>query len=347
MIGLTLSGGGVNGSYQIGAFMAFKECGIKFDGITGTSIGAFNGAVLASNMESELLDFWLNVDVGRLLGFNQKYLDKVKNKQIDLEYFLLKFDNFVDILKNQGVSIDGLQRVLEDFGLEDKIRKSKIIYGLSTLRLKDNKPLNLFLEDIPYGSLNNYILASCYLPIFKREKLEDDSYFFDGGIHNYCPVNMLLDKGFKKVYAIDLKAIGISEIVKDKSKVVYLRPSRKLSSMISLDQEAIKENIRMGYYDTLKYLKGYDGNEYIFKKKSKLYYKLITSKVSKKTLALASGFFGTSSKKELVIRSLEYILKKDQQTYYQIYKVNELIRKYQNHDSKAIAIRFISELLKF
>ena len=41
MIGLALSGGGVKGSYQIGAYLAFKKCHIKFKGITGTSIGAF------------------------------------------------------------------------------------------------------------------------------------------------------------------------------------------------------------------------------------------------------------------------------------------------------------------
>ena len=60
MVGLSLAGGGVKGSYQIGAYMAFKKCHIKFDGITGTSIGSFNAAMLTSGMEKELLDFWVN-----------------------------------------------------------------------------------------------------------------------------------------------------------------------------------------------------------------------------------------------------------------------------------------------
>ena len=30
MVGLALAGGGVKGSYQIGAYMAFKKCHIKF-----------------------------------------------------------------------------------------------------------------------------------------------------------------------------------------------------------------------------------------------------------------------------------------------------------------------------
>lgn len=347
MIGLTLSGGGVKGSYQVGAYLAFKKCHIKFDGITGTSIGAFNGAVLACGMEDELLAFWESVDVAKLLGFDEKYAQKVKMNEKDLEYFLLKIDNIIDILNNKGVSIDGLQRVLLDFDLEDKLRNSKIDFGLSTLRMKDTKNLDLFIDDIPKGSLNNYIIASCYLPIFKKEKLEDDSYFFDGGIHNYCPVNMLLDKGYKKVYAIDLKALGISQIVKDKKKVIYIKPSRKLSGMLSLEKEEIIENIKMGYYDTLKVIKKYDGNNYVFKRKSKYYYKLITSKVTKKTYAMALGFLGECSKKELVIRALEYLLEKDGETYYNVYEVNKLIKRYKNSKSKSIAAKFIRELLSF
>ena len=115
MIGLTLSGGGVKGSYQVGAYLAFKKCKIKFDGITGTSIGAFNGAVLACQMEDELLNFWKNVDVGSILGFDEKYVKKIALNQIDLEFFLLTVDNIVDILNNKGVSIEGLQQVLRNY----------------------------------------------------------------------------------------------------------------------------------------------------------------------------------------------------------------------------------------
>ena len=55
MVGLALAGGGVKGSYQIGAYMAFKKCHIKFDGVCGTSIGSFNAAMIAAGREEELL----------------------------------------------------------------------------------------------------------------------------------------------------------------------------------------------------------------------------------------------------------------------------------------------------
>ena len=61
MTGLVLAGGGVKGSYQVGAYLAFKKCGIKIDGVVGTSIGSFNAAMIVSGKENALYDFWKKV----------------------------------------------------------------------------------------------------------------------------------------------------------------------------------------------------------------------------------------------------------------------------------------------
>ena len=45
--GLVLEGGGAKGAYQIGAWKALKEAGIRIKGIAGTSVGALNGALIA------------------------------------------------------------------------------------------------------------------------------------------------------------------------------------------------------------------------------------------------------------------------------------------------------------
>ena len=46
MKALVLSGGGSKGAYQIGAWKALKKLHIKFDIVTGTSVGALNGALV-------------------------------------------------------------------------------------------------------------------------------------------------------------------------------------------------------------------------------------------------------------------------------------------------------------
>ncbi|MFC0819597.1 patatin-like phospholipase family protein [Moraxella marmotae] len=47
-IGLVLSGGGAKGAYHVGVMQAIKELGLSIGMISGASIGALNGAVLAS-----------------------------------------------------------------------------------------------------------------------------------------------------------------------------------------------------------------------------------------------------------------------------------------------------------
>ena len=44
--GLVFDGGGARGAYQIGAWKALKEAGIRIHAVAGTSVGALNGALI-------------------------------------------------------------------------------------------------------------------------------------------------------------------------------------------------------------------------------------------------------------------------------------------------------------
>ena len=61
-IALVLSGGGALGAYQAGAYAALETSGIRPNWITGTAIGAINGAIIAGNLPHErtlrLRQFW-------------------------------------------------------------------------------------------------------------------------------------------------------------------------------------------------------------------------------------------------------------------------------------------------
>ena len=343
-IGIAFAGGGVKGSYQIGAYYAFKKCHIKINGVTGTSIGSFNAAMIAAHKEKELLAFWQNPHVAQILGIDEKLASNINNKKIDKNFFKLSLKEVKKIFKNSGLPTTGLKEVLEKYHLEEDLRKSDIEFGLSTLRLKDAKPLDLFIEDMPKGSLNNYILSSCYLPIFKQEKLEDDSYYFDGGIYNNSPYNTLLKRGYDKVYSIELKGIGFKQIPLDSHKVIPIIPSRKLSLMLSISNEAIINNIKIGYYDTLKVLKNYDGYKYIFKKKNNKYYKKLNSHVDKNTYNLVKGFTRAKNDKEIVLKSLEYLLDKNHETYFKIYNVSLLIFKYRKLKDDSLIVKYLKSL---
>ena len=56
MIGLALEGGGARGAFHMGVVKAFLEEGYEIGGITGTSIGALNGAIIVQGSFEEGTD---------------------------------------------------------------------------------------------------------------------------------------------------------------------------------------------------------------------------------------------------------------------------------------------------
>ncbi len=344
MIGLVLAGGGVKGSYQVGSYLAFKKCGIKLNGVVGTSIGSFNAALIVSGKEAELYEFWKNVDVGKLLDFKTKYTDSVNNQQ-KFKELIYGIEQMTLVIKNKGINNSNLKNVLKEMIDEDKIRNSKMDYGLVTVRVNDLKPLYLFKEDMKKGKIPEYILASCNLPLFKMEKMIDDKYYFDGGFYDNNPINMLLNKGYDKIYSVEVHGIGFSRRIKDKSKVVTISPSRMLGSMLNVNKNKINENIKLGYYDTLKVLKNYDGYNFIFKKYSDFWYNTLTRNADKDLLKKVKRYFKAEDNKELILKSLEYTMVKEKMTYFNVYSLFKQIKYVKkNTNNKQFVYEFIRSL---
>ena len=343
MTGLVLAGGGVKGSYQVGAYLAFKKCGIKIDGVVGTSIGSFNAALIVSHKEAELYEFWKNVEVGELLNFDTKFVDSINNKDVFKE-LIYGIEQMQTTIKNKGISVDKLKKILQEMIDEDAIRKSEMDYGLVTVRVNDLKPLYLFKEDMKKGKIPEYILASCNLPLFKIEKYIDNNYYIDGGFYDNNPINMLLDKGYDKVYSIEIQGIGFSKRVKDKSKVIRITPSRFLGSTLNVNKSKINENIKLGYYDTLKVLKKYDGYNFIFKNYNEFWYNRLVKSVDKELKDKVKKYFKAKNNRELVINALEYCMIKEDYPYFKIYNVFKEIRVIRKKDKKNFVYEFIKNL---
>ena len=115
---------------------------------------------------------------------------------------------------------------------------------------------------------------------------------------------------------------------------------------MELDISIIRENIKMGYYDTLRVLKRLDGYKYCFKRKRNWYYNFLVRKVDKRLLKRVNNFFKAESNKELVIKAIEYVLEKEGIDYYDIYNVSKMIKFIKKKDSNHFVYRFI-KLLKF
>ena len=327
MIGLALEGGGVRGSYQAGAYIAFLECKIKIDGVCGTSIGALNGAVIASNNGSQLPRIWRNSNMGKIFGFTSDFVEAVNGKKINVNNVKIIIKNITNIILNKGIELNGVKELIDKELDVDALINSKIDFGLVTVRLKDFKPIYLFKKDMEKDKIKDYILASCCLPIFKMEKLIDDNYYLDGGFYDVGPVNMLLEKGYKKVYLIKIHGVGIHRKYPTDANVIVIEPKRSLGKVLELDPKRIEENIKMGYYDTLKILKKLDGKDYIFKVKNNNYFKWLNRKIAKHEYHRVKYFLNSTNIKDTTIKALEYIMKKEEFNYYEIYNVKKVIKK--------------------
>ncbi len=344
MVGLVLEGGGTKGAYQVGAYQAFLDCNIKIDGVVGTSIGSFNAAMIAAGEFEKLKSFWLKENMGLLLGFNE--LSKINRSHplANLQEMLVPLNKYIE---TKGIPITILKNKIYLLLDEEKVRTSTIDYGLVTYRLNDQRLLYLFKEDIPKHKLVDYICASCFLPVFKFEKLDGENYYIDGGFYDNSPSNMLDEKGYEKIYIISLKAPGVSAKKNDKSKIVTISPSRYLGSILNTNLQNIEKNIEMGYYDTLKVLKNYDGYKFLFAKRPKWFYNIMVRKVSSRTLRRIESYFFTRNKKTLILKSIEYVLLKEKVKYGKIYNPEEEIRRIKKIDNDMIVYKFLKELKIF
>ena len=61
-LGLCISGGGAKGSYESGVIKALYDRGIKFNTISGTSIGSVNGYFIFTNNVEKLEEMWTDID---------------------------------------------------------------------------------------------------------------------------------------------------------------------------------------------------------------------------------------------------------------------------------------------
>lgn len=266
MYGLVLEGGGARGSYEIGVFKAIEELNIPIKAVTGTSVGALNGALFAQRRFKEAYDLWYNMD-------NRLVLNTDTDTYSELIHFDFKKGNlkkyykyFIELITNGGLDIAPLKELIHKYVDEERIRNSDIAFGLVTVSLTERKPLEVYLEDIPKGEIHNFLLASAYLPGFKQEKLADER-FIDGGFHDNTPINLMTKKGLKDIIVVRLKAIGLSQKPKEKDlNIIEISPTEDLGSMLDFSKELARKNIEMGYYDAMRLLNDHvEGFRYCLK----------------------------------------------------------------------------------
>ncbi len=262
MYGLVLEGGGGKGGYHIGVWKALRELGIEIGAVTGTSVGALNGAFITQDKFEEAYELWYNMNPSLIVNVDAKVHNDLINFTINFKDWDKYFDYFKKLLKNRGLDVEPLKDLIRKYVDEDAIRNSPIEFGLVTVSLTDRKPVEIFVDEIPIGKLPDYLLASSYLPAFKTQTI-DDKYFLDGGFYDNLPINLIYNRGYKNIIAVDMKSLGFKRSVNASDIIVTsITPSGDLGMTLEFDTEQSRKNILMGYLDTLKVFGKYEGDTY-------------------------------------------------------------------------------------
>jgi len=240
--GLVLSGGGAKGAYQIGVVKALLKLDAKIDLISGASIGALNGAVLAcspclsegverletlwnklaesSPMRPAYLNLLLNTSL--LLGISSIAQSKILSLagklfttggMPGLDNAMLS-DEPLQVLLDQYLDIDAMQSGLPLYisvyrgqgGLYDMLRIAVAETGIL------DTPASEFihLQSLPKDVQRYALLASAALPLLFKPREIEGKVYCDGGLGGWqsnqgnTPVAPLIEAGCQQVIVTHL-----------------------------------------------------------------------------------------------------------------------------------------------
>ena len=257
--GLVLPGGGTRGAYQVGVLKALKELNINITAIAGVSIGALNGALYLQDDFNMMVKLYENIQIDNIMSVTK--INQEKNI-FDLSNI---FNLAANYTKQRGIDNKPLKQLINRYIDFEKIYNSKIDFGLITYSVKNKTPLQKFKKEIPKEKMIDYLLASSCFPIFKPQIIDGEEYY-DGGLYDNIPSNMLIEKGYKNVIIADISGIGFSKKLKNKNAYIkIISPTEDIGGAFEFNHERIINNIKLGYLDTMKAFNEMQGHIYYFK----------------------------------------------------------------------------------
>ncbi|MBI1820278.1 MAG: patatin-like phospholipase family protein [Nitrospirae bacterium] len=171
-IALVLSGGGSKGAIDVGLYQAINELGMKVDFIVGTSIGAVNGAFIASGVPpAEVAALWRNLKTSDLYGFNWENLWK-----------FFKADSLYDHYRFRGF----LERYLPVETFEEL--KTPLIVPCTNFQT--GQPLYVRM-----GNLVDALMASTAMPGIFPPQTCQGYQLVDGAVTENVPLEVAVNEG--------------------------------------------------------------------------------------------------------------------------------------------------------
>ena len=268
-IGLVFSGGGARGAYQIGVWKALKEVGLdnKISAVSGTSVGALNGAAFCQNDFELAVKLWLELRKLKVLTPDPKILLRHIGSAIFAKGGITgKFISLGRSIYDHGLfSRRGIEKIIDEHLDTTLIRNSKVPLYICTLNTSKTKLNFVKLNRKSKNSIRSYLLASSAIPaLFRREKI-GSHYHLDGGLlpmmRNNTPFETLIDK--EKCNVIINVFLKAKPDLKPQAKypgvkfcnIYPAKNSGGILPSLNFSKENVRQLIDDGFRDTLRKLK--------------------------------------------------------------------------------------------
>ncbi len=260
---LVLAGGGSKGAYEVGFVRALNELGIDYQIVTGTSIGALNGCLLAQQDFKAMENLWQQLDITQVFtnGFYPQFSNDIDNM---LNQSNLAVSFFKVFLKEKGADITPLKKLIRNLLNEDKLLASPIDFGLCTVTYPKLKPLLISKSEMKKEYIFDYLIASasCF-PVFPIHTFDDQSYI-DGGYYDNVPIDLAYDMGADEVLVVDMHSDATHPYYVNRPHVIYTTPYVDLGKFMDFNRESIDRNQRIGYQTAMKTFHKLVGVKYTF-----------------------------------------------------------------------------------
>lgn len=196
--GLALSGGGDKGAFSVGVLKKLLEEGKSFDVVAGTSTGAIIAPLLCIPKGIDICEqFYRSVSAEDILMVSNTFLNVIKNQAI---YSTVPLWNLIKNVFTQEVFDSIMASPMELFITTVSLTTGKLTYFTNRNLLGTTTYHTVQLKNRAH--LCRAILASCSQPILMPAVNLDSQKHIDGGVKEYIPINILIDRYVEDAVAI-------------------------------------------------------------------------------------------------------------------------------------------------
>ena len=103
---IALEGGGAKGGYEIGVWQALDEAGVKYNAVSGTSVGALNGALMAMRDLDRAVACWSNIRPSQVIdlgGAGEEEFKKLIDGRLEADDLQGLLPQAIDVIRKRGL----------------------------------------------------------------------------------------------------------------------------------------------------------------------------------------------------------------------------------------------------